>query len=75
MADKIDPVLYQLSRDYVGDTAETVSLLWPDRRDKRPSPRLAEVVAALALAPRNNVGADPRRLPRPARRARALGTA
>ena len=26
----IDPVLYQLSRDYVGDTAETVSLLWPD---------------------------------------------
>ena len=55
MADKIDPVLYQLSRDYVGDTAETVSLLWPDRRDKRPSPRLAEVVAALALAPRSNV--------------------
>ena len=55
MADKIDPVLYQLSRDYVGDTAETVSLLWPDRRDKRPSPRLAEVVAALELAPRGNV--------------------
>ncbi len=55
MADKIDPVLYQLSRDYVGDTAETVSLLWPDRRDRRPSPRLAEVVAALELAPRNDV--------------------
>ena len=30
MAEKIDPVLYQLSRDYVGDTAETVSLLWPE---------------------------------------------
>ncbi len=28
----IDPVLYQLSRDYIGDTAETVSLLWPDDR-------------------------------------------
>lgn len=55
MADKIDPVLYQLSRDYVGDTAETVSLLWPDRREKRPSPRLVEVVAALELAPRNAV--------------------
>ena len=26
----IDPVLYGLSRDYVGDTAETVALLWPD---------------------------------------------
>ncbi len=73
MADKIDPVLYQLSRDYVGDTAETVSLLWPDRRDKGPSPRLAEVVAALELAPRNNVAPDHRRLPRPPRRARALG--
>jgi DNA ligase 1 len=28
----IDPVLYKLSRDYVGDTAETVALLWPDNR-------------------------------------------
>ena len=27
---RIDPVLFGLSRDYVGDTAETVSLLWPD---------------------------------------------
>lgn len=26
----IDPVLYKLSRDYVGDSAETVALLWPD---------------------------------------------
>lgn len=26
----IDPTLYRLSRDYVGDTAETVALLWPD---------------------------------------------
>lgn len=28
LADRIDPVLYRLSRDFVGDTAETVSLLW-----------------------------------------------
>jgi DNA ligase 1 len=28
----IDPVLYKLSRDYVGDTAETVALLWTDDR-------------------------------------------
>lgn len=27
----IDPVLFYMSRDYVGDTAETVSLLWPKR--------------------------------------------
>ncbi|TXC74385.1 cisplatin damage response ATP-dependent DNA ligase [Sphingorhabdus soli] len=25
---RVDPVLFRLSRDYVGDTAETVSLLW-----------------------------------------------
>lgn len=30
MSERIDPVLYRLSRDYVGDTAETVALLWPD---------------------------------------------
>ncbi len=28
----IDPVLYKMSRDYVGDTAETVALLWPDAK-------------------------------------------
>ena len=26
---RVDPVLFRMSRDYVGDTAETVSLLWP----------------------------------------------
>jgi DNA ligase-1 len=26
---RIDPVLFRMSRDYVGDTAETVALLWP----------------------------------------------
>jgi DNA ligase-1 len=55
MAAKIDPVLYQMSRDYVGDTAETVALLWPDRSDRAPPPRLAEVVAALARTERNAV--------------------
>ncbi|MDH4981737.1 hypothetical protein [Hyphomicrobium sp. D-2] len=59
MSDKIDPVLYQLSRDYVGDTAETVALLWPSRGNgdgaQPPPPRLADVVAALELADRNTV--------------------
>jgi len=27
--ERIDPVLFRMSRDYVGDTAETVALLWP----------------------------------------------
>lgn len=59
MSDKIDPVLYQLSRDYVGDTAETVALLWPSHRNGADAeahpPRLADVVAALELADRNTV--------------------
>ncbi|UZK65497.1 cisplatin damage response ATP-dependent DNA ligase [Sphingomonas sp. M1-B02] len=27
---RVDPVLFRLSRDFVGDTAETVALLWPE---------------------------------------------
>ena len=27
--ERLDPVLFYMSRDYVGDTAETVALLWP----------------------------------------------
>ena len=34
--DRIDPVLFYMSRDYVGDTAETISLLWPKRSEKPP---------------------------------------
>lgn len=44
----IDPVLYRLSRDYVGDTAETVALLWPDS----PSERLSfDMSAAAQISP------------------------
>ena len=34
--ERIDPVLYRMSRDYVGDSAETLSLLWDDAADDRP---------------------------------------
>lgn len=54
---RVDPVLFRLSRDYVGDTAETVSLLW----ERGPSaaalpddggPSLDEIVATLATLKR-----------------------
>ena len=32
--ERVDPVLLYMSRDYVGDMAETVSLLWPKRTDQ-----------------------------------------
>jgi DNA ligase-1 len=32
--ERVDPVLFRMSWDYVGDMAETVSLLWPKRLDQ-----------------------------------------
>jgi DNA ligase-1 len=36
VAERIDPVLFMMSRDYVGDTSETVSLLWPTPAGEPP---------------------------------------
>jgi DNA ligase-1 len=41
---RVDPILFKLSRDYVGDTAETISLLWPAQEEGQDPPRLADVV-------------------------------
>ena len=35
--ERVDPVLYRMSRDYVGDSAETVALLWPTPLTPPPS--------------------------------------
>ena len=32
----IDPILFRMSRDYVGDSAETISLLWPTSAEGEP---------------------------------------
>lgn len=32
--ERVDPALFAMSRDYVGDLAETVALLWPKRIDQ-----------------------------------------
>ena len=34
--ERVDPTLFYMSWDYVGDMAETVSLLWPKRVDQPP---------------------------------------
>ncbi len=49
---RVDPVLFRLSHDYVGDLAETVSLLWPAGDPGHHPPTLAEAVAALRGATR-----------------------
>ena len=38
MARKMDPVLFHLSRDYVGDTAETIALVWEGSTADSPPP-------------------------------------
>ena len=57
IAQRVDPVLWALSRDFVGDTAETVSLLWPEPPPPvAPPPDLREVVEALSAATRSTAG-------------------
>ncbi len=45
---RIDPVLFDLSYDYVGDLAETVALIWPRRHGANIPPSLGEIVETLA---------------------------
>jgi len=57
--ERIDPVLLRMSRDYVGDMAETVSLLWPAPEGERceiddGSIRLSEAVERLRLASKSD---------------------
>ena len=62
MKDRVDPVLWSLSRDFVGDTAETASLLWPQNGepDENP-PSVDEVVQLLTSLNRNTA---PKELPK-----------
>ncbi len=52
--ERVDPVLFRLSYDYVGDLAETVALIWPAPSEPPdPAPlRLSTVVETLATATR-----------------------
>ena len=50
---RVDPVLFAMSHDYVGDLSETVALLWPRPETDGPGgnfppgPRLSEIVETL----------------------------
>ncbi|MDG1825018.1 MAG: cisplatin damage response ATP-dependent DNA ligase [Henriciella sp.] len=49
---RVDHELFKLSYDYVGDLAETVSLIWPKSHGANYVPTLSEVVAELSGATR-----------------------
>ena len=56
VAERVDPVLFGYSYDYVGDLAETVSLVWPAGPQTRSNrqPTLAEVAGKLQAASRSD---------------------
>lgn len=54
--ERVDPVLFRLSRDYVGDMAETVALIWPETSLDAP-PTLPEVVETLTGADKGKLRA------------------
>ncbi len=51
-AGRVDPILFAMSQDFVGDLGETTALMWPRRASNRECPRLGEVLEALAGAAR-----------------------
>src|SRR5690606_34301729 len=56
MEQRLDAELFRLSRDYVGDTAETVALVWPDPAEPQEPPRLSEVISNLGLIDTQELG-------------------
>ena len=52
---RVDPELFRLSYDYVGDLAETVALIWPAKHGANREPELSEVIDALTHAKRGEV--------------------
>jgi DNA ligase-1 len=63
MMERVDPVLWALSRDFVGDTAETASLLWPQPAgDGMTPPTVGEAVDSLGKMTRLSVMSELPRL-------------
>ena len=49
---RMDPVLFAMSYDYVGDLADTVSLVWQGERRANRAPPLSEIIETLETATR-----------------------
>ncbi len=60
IAERTDPVLFELSYDYVGDLSETVALMWPAPKDRpetgaNHAPFLSEIVEGLETLPKRDL--------------------
>jgi DNA ligase 1 len=49
IAERTDPVLFELSYDYVGDLSETVALMWPTKQLPSPHPGRAGACPSASL--------------------------
>src|ERR1700754_4719606 len=60
IAERTDPLLFELSYDYVGDLSETVALMWPADPAHRPNrtPSLSEVVDTLSTLGKSQLPAQ-----------------
>lgn len=52
--ERVDPVLFKLSYDYIGDLAETIALIWPENNDtqKKKLPTLTEFIEIINNTPK-----------------------
>jgi DNA ligase-1 len=55
VAKRVDPVLFEMSYDYVGDLAETVALIWQEQTADTAALKLGEVITTLEGARRADV--------------------
>jgi len=62
ISERVDPVLFEWSWDYVGDLAETVALIWPKpdapTRSNNPPLHLSDVIARLATLGKSDLPAQ-----------------
>lgn len=52
--ERVDPILFQLSYDYVGDMAETISLIWPTQREGQ-LPTVSQLVEEIESTPKTQL--------------------
>ena len=55
---RVDPDLFAMSYDYVGDMAETIALIWPDDANQQAAntlPGVADFIAAIETCPKHDI--------------------
>ena len=58
VAGRVDPDLFAMSYDYVGDMAETISLIWPEDADRQTAadlPGVAGFIAGVEACPKSDL--------------------